>query len=69
MGSKKRLQDGFLDLESPDSQELKGMNKKLNLKLQYKRAFKRINKYKANGARQIQHLSPYALSLKPYALY
>ncbi|MFX1346614.1 MAG: B12-binding domain-containing radical SAM protein, partial [Promethearchaeota archaeon] len=36
----------FLGLESADPEELKVMDKKLNLQLEYERAFKNINKYK-----------------------
>lgn len=36
----------FLGLESADPEELKVMEKKLNLQLEYERAFKNINKYK-----------------------
>ncbi|MFX0082700.1 MAG: B12-binding domain-containing radical SAM protein [Candidatus Hodarchaeota archaeon] len=36
----------FLGLESADPEELKAMDKKLNLQLEYERAFKNINKYK-----------------------
>ncbi len=36
----------FLGLESADPEELKAMEKKLNLQLEYERAFKNINKYK-----------------------
>jgi radical SAM superfamily enzyme YgiQ (UPF0313 family) len=36
----------FLGLESADPEELKVMDKKLNLQLEYESAFKRINKYK-----------------------
>jgi radical SAM superfamily enzyme YgiQ (UPF0313 family) len=36
----------FLGLESADPQELKAMDKKLNLQIEYERAFKNINKYK-----------------------
>lgn len=35
----------FLGLESADPEELKTMDKKLNLQLEYERAFKNINKY------------------------
>lgn len=35
----------FLGLESSNHEELKGMNKKLNIKLEYDKAFKNINKY------------------------
>ncbi len=36
----------FLGLESADPEELKVMDKKLNLQLEYKQAFENINKYK-----------------------
>ncbi|MFX1312192.1 MAG: B12-binding domain-containing radical SAM protein [Promethearchaeota archaeon] len=36
----------FLGLESADPEELKAMDKKLNLQLEYERAFKNINKFK-----------------------
>ena len=36
----------FLGLESADPEELKVMDKKLNLQLEYEKAFKNINKYK-----------------------
>ncbi len=36
----------FLGLESADPEELKVMDKKLNLQLEYEQAFKKINKYK-----------------------
>ncbi len=35
----------FLGLESSNHEELKGMNKNLNMKLEYDKAFKNINKY------------------------
>ncbi|MFX1310981.1 MAG: B12-binding domain-containing radical SAM protein [Promethearchaeota archaeon] len=35
----------FLGLESADPEELKSMDKKLNLQLEYEKAFKNINKY------------------------
>ncbi len=36
----------FIGLESADPEELKVMHKNLNLKLEYRKAFKKINKYK-----------------------
>ncbi len=36
----------FLGLESPDPEELKVMNKKVNLRIEYKKALKNINKHK-----------------------
>jgi radical SAM superfamily enzyme YgiQ (UPF0313 family) len=36
----------FLGLESADPEELKVMDKKLNLQLEYEKAFKKINRYK-----------------------
>ena len=45
LAAKAGCQMVFIGLESPEKEELQEMNKKMNLKLDYEKAFKNINKY------------------------